>query len=129
MCVMGTNDVMMLGGVVLYSVGLAMTTVGLTAWAGDWSSTNQYDATIRRFQIGYAAGGLAFSSVPGILADRFGGSYIPAYLVFTACAIIVLLSAQFMYLKQRRGCEKRRMFSSTGRFLHPRVFVSNHTST
>lgn len=129
LCVMGNDDIMMLGGVVLYSAGLAMTTVGLTAWAGDWSSTDQYDATIRRFQIGYAAGGLAFSSVPGILADRFGGSYIPAYLFFAACAIIVLLLAQFMYLNRRRSQEKRRVFSLTGRFFHPRVFVSNHTST
>ena len=102
LCVMGTDPVLMFGGVFLYSAGLAMTTVGLTAWAGDWSGPGQYDATVRRFQIVYAAGGLLFSSLPGILADRFGGTYVPAYMFFTACTAFVLFAAQYMYRKQKR---------------------------
>ncbi len=99
---MGNHISLLFAGTFFYSAGLAMTTVGLTAWAGDWSGPGQYDRTVRRFQIGYAAGGLVFSPLPGILADAFGGSYRPAYLVFTACTVFVLSAAQFMYRKQRR---------------------------
>ena len=80
-----------------YGAGLALTTVGLTAWAGDLSAPEQYDETVRRFQLGYAAGGLIFSSLPGILADHFHGSYLPAYLFFTVCTVFVVASIQWTY--------------------------------
>lgn len=89
-----------------YGAGLATTTIGLTAWAGDLSASDQYDNNVRRFQLGYAAGTLVFSSLPGLLADHFGGSYIPAYVFFTFCAVFVLLSVQWLY-------------HSTGRAKHP----------
>ena len=101
LCVMGTNDVLLFGGTFLYSMGLAATTVGLAAWAGDWSRPDQYDRTIQRFQIGYAAGSLLFSPLPGIIADFCGGSYVPAFFFFTLCTVFVILSAQFMYVKHR----------------------------
>ena len=100
LCVPSGSVLLPLVGVFLYSIGLAMTTVGFTAWAGDWSTPEQYDAAVRRFQIGYAAGCLLFSSLPGILADRHGGSYIPAYMFFTFCAAAVLITAQVIYKKQ-----------------------------
>ena len=103
LCAMGHDPVLMFGGVFLYSAGLAMTTVGLTAWAGDWSTAEQYDATVRRFQIVYAAGGLIFSSLPGILADHFGGTYVPAYMFFTVCTAAVLFTAQHMYRIHKNG--------------------------
>ena len=81
----------------LYGTGLATTTVGLSAWAGDLSAPEQYNGNIRRFQLGYSAGTQLFSSLPGLLADRFGGSYVPAYLFFTACTVFVLASVQWLY--------------------------------
>lgn len=96
-CAMNGSEVLLFLSMCGYGAGLATTTVGLTAWAGDLSTAEQYDNNIRRFQIGYAAGTLVFSSLPGILADRFGGSYIPAYLFFTLCAVFVLLSIQWLY--------------------------------
>ncbi len=85
----------------LYGSGLSLTTVGLTAWAGDWGGEGQYDTTVERFQIGYSGGTLLFSTLPGILADRAGGSYRPAYLFFLLCAVFVLLTAQHLYRKKR----------------------------
>lgn len=89
-CVMGRSIPLLFAAMCAYGGGLALTTVGLTAWAGDLSSPEQYDATVRRFQIGYAAGSLLFSPLPGLLADRFGGSYVPAYVFFTACTVAVV---------------------------------------
>ena len=86
-----------------YSVGVAMTSLGLAAWAGDWSSHAEYEKTVRVFQIGYAAGSLLFGTVPGLLADRFGGSYRPAYLLMTVFAAAVMGVTQWLYALRERG--------------------------
>jgi len=96
-CVMRGNVVLLFIAMCCYGGGLATTSVGLTAWAGDLSTPEQYDNNVRRFQLGYAAGTLWFSSLPGTLADYFDGSYIPAYIFFVAFAIFVLLSVQLLY--------------------------------
>jgi len=96
-CVMGSSPAVMLTAMVCYGAGLATTTVGLNAWAGDLSSPDQYNANVRRFQLGYSGGTLLFSSLPGVLADRFGGSYVPAYLFFVFCTLFVLGSVQWLY--------------------------------
>ena len=96
-CVTGGRAFMLFLAMVVYGMGLPLGTVAMTVWAGDLSTPEQYDDTIRRFQVGYAAGGLIFSSLPGILADRFGGSYVPAYLFFTLCAVFTLLAVQRIY--------------------------------
>ena len=101
-CVMGTNTGLLFGGIFLYSLGISATTVGRVAWAGDWSSEGQFDSIIVRFQIGYAAGGLIFSPLPGIIADFCKGSYVPAFVLFTACTVFVIAASQFMYIKQKR---------------------------
>lgn len=96
-CVMGNSVVFLFLAMCAYGTGLATTTVGLTAWAGDLSTPEQYDSNVQRFQLGYAAGTLLFSSLPGILADRFGGSYVPAYVFFAGCGVFVILSVQWLY--------------------------------
>ena len=83
--------------VALFGAGLSMTSVGLSAWAGDWCSAEQYDSTVRTFQVAYMAGGLLFSSFPGYLADLARGSYIPAYQMFLLFGILVVLCAQGVY--------------------------------
>ena len=82
----------------LFGAGLSMTSVGLSAWAGDWCSAEQYDSTVRHFQTAYMAGGLLFSSFPGFLADHVGGSYIPAYQVFLTFSVLIVLCVQGIYL-------------------------------
>ena len=89
---------------IVYGLGLPLGTVALTAWAGDLASPEKYDETIRRFQVGYSAGGLVFSTLPGILADRFGGSYVPAYIFFTACAVFTVFAIQRTY--RRAGADE-----------------------
>lgn len=98
-CLMNGNMFLLFSAMCAYGIGLAATTVGVTAWAGDLSTPEQYDDTVRRFQIGYAAGTLVFSSLPGILADHFSGSYVPAYIFFVFCTVSVILTIQYIYLK------------------------------
>lgn len=96
-CVTGGSAARLYLAMIVYGLGLPLGTVGLTAWAGDLSSPEQFDATVRRFQACYSAGGLIFSSLPGILADRFGGSYVPAYIFFVLCAAFTVLAIQWLY--------------------------------
>lgn len=102
-CIINANIIMLFAAMCGYGFGLAVTTIGLTAWAGDLSTNEQYDKNIRLFQLGYAAGSLIFSSLPGILADNFGGSYTPAYIFFTACSLFVILSVQWLYGSVKRS--------------------------
>ena len=39
-------------------------------------------------QLSYSAGALITASMPGILADRFGGSYVPAFIMFTVITVL-----------------------------------------
>ena len=86
-------------GLLVYGVSLSMNTVGLTAWAGDLSGQGRFDETIRRFNIGYAAGSMLFSPLPGILADLSKGSYVPAYLLFAPFSLVQLLLIQGVYIR------------------------------
>lgn len=96
-CVTRGSAVMLFAAMIVLGFGLPLGTVGLTAWAGDLSRPEEYDDTIRRFQTCYAAGGMVFSTMPGLLADAFGGSYVPAYIVFAAFAVFVTLAIGWTY--------------------------------
>lgn len=49
----------------------------------------------------YAGGALAFSGVPGILADHLGG-YLPAYLLFSLLLALALCFLGVSYRRSRR---------------------------
>ena len=100
---MGTNTGLLFGGIFLYSLDISATTVGLVAWAEDWSREGRFDSIIDRFQTGYPAGGLVFSPLPGIIADFCNGSYVSAFAFFTPCTVFVIAAAKFMYVKQKRN--------------------------
>lgn len=90
----------------VFSAGMAFTSVGLTAWASDLSSEEKCNGNIRLFQILYAAGTLTFSPLPGMIADRTGGSYIPAYAMFAALALYIITAVQYCY-RQAENQKKR----------------------
>ena len=86
--------------VICLGVGYPIATIGPSVWAGDMSSPDQYPKVVRRLQVIYAGGALLFASVPGILADRFGGTYIPAYILFSVFLALALL---FIWLAYREN--------------------------
>ena len=98
-CLMAGSIPLLFVAMCTYGFGLGLTTVGLTAWVGDWSTEEQYDENTRRFQLGYSGGALVFSALPGILADRAGGSYVPAYVFFFLSSIVVVLVVQTIYYR------------------------------
>ena len=86
--------------VICLGVGYPIATIGPSVWAGDMSSPDQYPKVVRRLQVIYALGALLFAGVPGILADRFGGTYIPAYILFSVFLALALL---FIWLAYREN--------------------------
>ena len=71
-------------------------TVGISIWAANLSSEEGYVRTLRNYQVSYTIGGLAFSSVPGLLAD-LTGSYLPTRLLAIALSLIVVIGVLGAY--------------------------------
>ena len=82
-------------------IGYPIATMGPSVWANDLADPARYSVVIRRLQVIYAGGALVFASLPGILADHFGG-YLPAYLVFSAINALTLVFIALAYRVGRR---------------------------
>lgn len=86
-------------------LGMPLSTVGLTVFAGDAADKKNYTKTIKLYQIVYMTGMLIFGPVPGMVADRTG-SYIPAYMIliaFAAGAMILIQTAYALARRRARG--------------------------
>ena len=79
---------------------MAVSVVGTVAWAWDLSRESRHDQTIQRFQLIMNAGGLSFNIVPGIIADRCNGSYIPAFIILTFFCILLVIMIQTEYIRK-----------------------------
>lgn len=101
-CLMGKRQFLLYPGIFLYSFGIAYLAIGLSTWPSDLSSPEKRDRLIQILQIGYASGSLLFSSLPGVLADRAGGSYTAAFWLFFALEIIVFAAVQAVLKSQRK---------------------------
>ncbi|MCR4710585.1 MAG: MFS transporter [Clostridiales bacterium] len=81
--------------------GYSVSTIGPSIWAGDLSSEFEFSKTVRTFQIFYSLGALITASVPGILADHFGGSYVPAFVMFTVMSVVASVLIIGAYIKRK----------------------------
>ncbi len=85
--------------VIVLSFGIAASAVGISVWAGALSDEEHYGRSVQIFQMLNTAGSFLFSSVPGIIADRCGGSYVPFY---AGAAVVAFLSYAALQLVFRR---------------------------
>ena len=91
---------------ILYGVGVPLNTVGMSIWATDFSPPELISRRVQRFQLWYAIGTLAFSFMPGAIAD-LTGSYAPAFAVllfFGAFSLLVVQSTYRLCTKTGAGC-------------------------
>ena len=96
-CMLDADSIFMLYlSTALINFGLVLATVGISIWAADLSSEATYVKTLRNYQVSYTIGGLAFSSIPGFLAD-LTGSYYPTRLLSFALSVIVLIGVLGAY--------------------------------
>lgn len=83
--------------VVFINLGMALSTVGLSAIARSISSEQGFGRAAKNFQSFTMIGSIAFNTIPGIIADA-AGSYIPAYWIVTAITLVslALVAAAFI---------------------------------
>ena len=91
----------MLASSVFLGFGGSLNTVGISIWAGDLSTPERYEKTLRLFQGAYGLGGIVLSFLPGAIADLAGG-YAAAYAVFTVMFVFCLFVLQSTYRLARR---------------------------
>lgn len=87
-------------GVILYGLGLAYSTVGLTVYAHDLNPPENFSDTVRQYQTAFMLGSLVFGSVPGVIADRTG-KYDLFYMLMAVLGIFSLVVIQLHYRKMR----------------------------
>ena len=95
------SEALMLASSVFLGFGGSLNTVGLSIWAGDLSTPERYEKTLRLFQGAYGLGGIVLSFLPGAIADLAGG-YASAYAVFTVMLVFCLFVLQSTYRLARR---------------------------
>lgn len=93
--------------VVLYGVGLALGTVGISIWSIELAPKGREVQTIKNFQIAYALGGFVFTFLPGFMAEAFG-TYLVAYatLLVLLCLAATTIVALYTVLDRRAARAK-----------------------
>lgn len=95
-CAVLLNGFRMFNGMIfacLLGFGFAVFNVGMPLWAADLSTPETYRKTLKDYQILYSAGGIVFSALPGIIADRTG-EYKSSFLML---GIMMFLSAVILF--------------------------------
>ena len=100
-CISGKHYALGMTSMILYGLGLAYSTIGLTVYAEDLSSVEDFENRVREYQICYLLGSLLSSPVPGMLADAVG-SYVPFYAIAAALGVVALLIIEYNY-KHKNG--------------------------
>lgn len=80
----------------LMGFGFPLATVGLSVLSGDFADKDHYLSTLKWFQIAYAGGGMLFSSLPGLLFEKFG-NYIISYDLFLCMTVFIIVVIATVY--------------------------------
>ena len=84
----------------LYGFGISLTTVGFSTIIASLSTAHDYPWTLRKTQIIYKLGSLAFSFLPGVVADSVG-SYVPTYYMFVVLSVMIAVMILMIYRRVR----------------------------
>lgn len=85
----------------LYGIGDTIATLGVTIYARDLSSPEEYAATQQRFQFANTLGNLLCTLVPGPIATATG-NYRGFFLFVTVAIVFATVMIQRAYIKKRR---------------------------
>jgi MFS family permease len=87
----------------IYGMGIPIFSVSTARWAADLNSRDGYASAVRSVNLFSALGSLVFGPLPGTLADRFGGSYKPSYILFGLMLILSLALLHTVYVRLSAG--------------------------
>ena len=88
--------------ITLTALGMPISSVTLSVWAGDLSGADTYQCTVKWFTSAYMLGSLVTGPLPGLSADRLD-SYVPAYLLFALMLFIAAVLVQGVYRRLDLG--------------------------
>lgn len=100
-CLAGVTGLTMAStAVILVGFGMSVATIAPSAFALRVSAEEDYPEILSRFQTMHTLGGLVFATIPGIIADLAGGSYIASYIIMAAAIIMasVILERVYHYI-------------------------------
>lgn len=84
-----------------FGLGVSITAVSPARWAADLCGEEGYESGVRTITVASSGGMLLFGPLPGLLAGRLGGSYVPAYAVFLLLMLAAFLILQGLYRARR----------------------------
>lgn len=87
----------------IYGMGIPISSVATARWASDLNDEAGYASAVRSINLSYSLGSLIFGPLPGTLADRFGGSYVPSYILFGLMLLVSLALLHIVYVRQGAG--------------------------
>lgn len=82
-------------------VGYPVVLQGYPTWAADFSSGDNYDATLKRFQMGYQVGSMVGALVPGVVAD-VTGHYYWAFAGYAVLFAVLVATVALAYREKNR---------------------------
>lgn len=88
--------------ITLTALGMPISSVTLSVWAGDLSGSSNHERTVKWFTCAYMLGNMATGPLPGLAADRLG-SYVPAYLLFALMSLVAAVLIQGVYFRLHLG--------------------------
>ena len=100
-CVCGKNYTLAMISMILYGLGLAYSTIGLTVYAEDLDLAEDFENRVREYQICYLLGSLVSSPLPGVVADMTG-SYVPFYAFAALLGLVALVIIEYHYKNKGR---------------------------
>ena len=100
------NAPLMVAGSAIMGVGVALATVGISAWSLDLSNPVERPTLVKNMQVSYAFGSFAFNLFPGALAE-LTGTYVTTYVICLAFAVTCAACILGVYRTlQRRAPEE-----------------------
>lgn len=88
--------------ITLTALGMPISSVTLSVWAGDLSGGDSYESTVKWYTSAYMLGSLVTGPLPGLSADHTG-SYVPAYLLFALMLLAAAVLVQGVYRRLDLG--------------------------
>ncbi len=89
--------ILLYAGAVFFIGSISMAAIGLVSWPADWAPEREWPRLRQLFNLLYCVGSMVFSIVPGVLADRFGGSYQPTVYILLVGGLICFFFLYWTY--------------------------------
>lgn len=86
---------------VLYGLGAALASVGISIWSVELSPASRRLANIKSFQMSYALGGVFFNMLPGLL-KTLTGTYAISYAIMCVCIVVTTAIVLYAYARRRK---------------------------